>query len=227
MRESFTEYKKTLELNVINCSFIYAGDVINSKDEFFQQIKNTPLTSPSFIRNCIIDIYNKSFQELVSRSKEFVIAEESLVDNGFYKSDLLTKISNLGINNHYWFLSEKKSFLIDTFSKQTDRSLPHYFYESKKYDGLNLDVLQCPLILEDDDETIVYVTDRPIQSLCYVIQNMDYTITKCDEDVKEPHLMTWKHEIKYPFYNCDYNSYKITIKNISQIRNQKINELLR
>ena len=95
MRESFTEYKKTLELNVINCSFIYAGDVINSKDVFFQQIKNTPLTSPSFIRNCIIDIYNKSFQELILRSKDFVIAEESLVDNGFYKSDLLTKISNL------------------------------------------------------------------------------------------------------------------------------------
>ena len=227
MRESFVEYKKTIELNVINCSFIYAGDVINSMNCSFQQIKNTPLTSPSFIRNCLIDIYNKSFQELVSRSKEFVIAEESLADDGLYKSDVLSKIRNLGIDTHYWFLSENKSFQISTFSSQTDRSMPYYFYESKKYDGLNIDVLQCPLIVEDEGETIIYATDRPIQSLCYVIQNMDYIITKCDEGVQDPHLMNWKHEIKYPFYNCDYNSYKIIIKNISQIRNQKINELLK
>ena len=78
MRESFTEYKKTLEQNLVNVGFLYSGDIISKTESDYKEIKGTPLTSPSFIINCIVNIYNESFNTMKGRAKEFVIPEESI-----------------------------------------------------------------------------------------------------------------------------------------------------
>jgi hypothetical protein len=49
VRESFNEYKKTLEQNLMGITYLYDGDAISSTDESYSEIKTTPLTSPTFI----------------------------------------------------------------------------------------------------------------------------------------------------------------------------------
>ena len=75
------------------------------------------------------------------------------------------------------------------------------------------------MITELEDEIVIYVTDKPIQSLVYTIQNMDYVIKKISRK-------KWSHVINYPFYDCVYNSYKVVIRDISKIRENKIKDLL-
>ena len=179
MRESFTEYKKTLEQNLMNISYLYNGDVISSADSCYIEIKNSPLTSPSFIINSISNIYQESIDIMISKSKEFIIPLESLNDVG-KEVNMFDKISELGIKPLY-----------------------------------------SPLIKDDDDELILYVVDRSIQSLVYSIQNMDYKIEQNDKDNIE-----WKHTMEYNLYDCRFNSYRLSIKNLSKLRNDKINKIL-
>ena len=93
MRESFTEYKKTLEQNLMNISYLYNGDVISSHYSCYIEIKNSPLTSPSFIINSMSNIYQESIDMMISKSKEFVIPEESLGSLG-KQDNLFDRISN-------------------------------------------------------------------------------------------------------------------------------------
>jgi hypothetical protein len=102
VRESFTEYKKTLEQNLMSISYLYNGDVISSVDSQYTEIKNSPLTSPSFIINSIINIYQESFDIMISKSKEFIIPLESLMEVGKDVS-MFDKISELGIKPIYIF----------------------------------------------------------------------------------------------------------------------------
>ena len=86
---------------------------------------------------------------------------------------------------------------------------------------MNVDVFYSPLVVEDEDEMVLYVVDNSIQSLVYSIQNMDYTIEPIDDDNLE-----WKHTINYNLYDCRFNSYKLSIREISRLRNDKINKIL-
>ena len=226
MRESFSEYKKTLESNLINIPFLYAGDVINSSNYSYSEVRNIPLTSPSFIINCLIDIYDKSFKLMKSRSKDVILPAEIFFDTNTLNKNILYTLKELDIEHGYIFTSGKNSMFFGNINTPSNRPFPHYFYESKSF-GNNIDILTSPLVDENESETVLFVSDKPIQSLVYSIQNMDYKITPDDNNTgKEPHLMKWTHQIEYPLYNCDYLSYKIIIKNVSEIRNQKINELL-
>ena len=90
---------------------------------------------------------------------------------------MFDKISELGIKPLYIFCSDKsrKIFGISKNSNNTS-AFPSYFYSIDKYIGMNVDVFYSPLVVEDEDEMILYVVDNSIQSLVYSIQNMDYTI---------------------------------------------------
>jgi hypothetical protein len=66
----------------------------------------------------------------------------------------------------------------------------------------------------------MYLVDSGIQSLVYSIQNMTYDIERVDEFDK------WKHTINYTLYDCNYKSFKLIIKDLSKIREDKINKLL-
>ena len=201
-------------------SYLYNGDVISSTDSQYIEIKNSPLTSPSFIINGIVNIYQESFNMVFSKSREFIVPIESI--NNSKDINMFDKISELGIKPLYIFCSDKsrKIFGISKNSNNTS-AFPSYFYSIDKYIGMNVDVFYSPLVVEDEDEMILYVVDNSIQSLVYSIQNMDYTIEPIDDDNIE-----WKHTINYNLYDCRFNSYKLSIREISRLRNDKINKIL-
>lgn len=200
-------------------SYLYNGDVISSTDSQYTEIKNSPLTSPSFIINGIVNIYQESFNMVFSKSREFIIPIESINSKDI---NMFDKISELGIKPLYIFCSDKsrKIFGISKNSNNTS-AFPSYFYSIDKYIGMNVDVFYSPLVVEDEDEMVLYVVDNSIQSLVYSIQNMDYTIEPIDDDNIE-----WKHTINYNLYDCRFNSYKLSIREVSRIRNDKINKIL-
>jgi hypothetical protein len=203
----------------MNISYLYNGDVISSIDSHYTEVKNSPLTSPSFIINSIINIYQESFDMMISKSKEFVIPLESLGD--FRQEVIFDRINELGIKPVYIFCSDKGKKLFGiTKSPGTTSAFPSYFYNIDKYPHINLEIFYTPLIKEDD-ESILYVVDNSIQSLVYSIQNMDYKIEPNDESNTE-----WKHTMIYNLYDCRFNSYKLSIRNVSRLRHDKINKIL-
>jgi hypothetical protein len=219
VRESFSEYKKTLEQNLMKVSHLYNGDVISSIDSQYTEIKNSPLTSPSFIINSIVDIYQKSMDIMIGKSKEYIIPLESMSKSK--DINMFDKISELGIKPLYIFCSDKSRKIFGLVkSKSNTSAFPSYFYSIDKYVGMNVDVFYSPLI-NDDDELTLYVVDNSIQSLVYSLQNMDYVIEPIDNNNFE-----WKHTINYNLYDCRFNSYKISIKDVSKLRNDKINKIL-
>ena len=202
-------------------SYLYNGDVISSTDSQYTEIKNSPLTSPSFIINSIVNIYQESFDIMISKSKEFIIPLESLMKVG-KDGCMFDKISELGIKPTYIFCSDKsrKLFGISKSSNNTS-AFPSYFYKIQKYLSINVDVFYSPLVKDDDDELVLYVVDNSIQSLVYSIQNMDYKIEPNDDNNTE-----WKHTIFYNLYDCRFNSYKLSVRDVSRLRNDKINKIL-
>jgi hypothetical protein len=50
------------------------------------------------------------------------------------------------------------------------------------------------------------------------IQNMDYKVDK--------NKTNYLHTLDYKLYDCNYNSYKVVIKNVSKMRQDKINQIL-
>jgi len=167
------------------------------------------------------NIYQESIDMMISKSKEFIIPLESLNDVG-KDVNMFDKISELGIKPLYIFCSDKSRKLFGISKSKTNTSaFPSYFYPIDKYIGINVDVFYSPLIKDDDDELILYVVDKSIQSLVYSIQNMDYKIEQNDKDNTE-----WKHTMEYNLYDCRFNSYRLSVKNLSKLRNDKINKIL-
>ena len=156
---------------------------------------------------------------MIDKSKEFVIPEESLGDFG--QEVIFDKISELCIKPLYIFCSDKSRKLFGITKNSRASAFPSYFYNIDKYPHINLEILYSPLISEEDDELILYAIDNSIQSLVYSIQNMDYKIEPNDETNSE-----WKHTMFYNLYDCRFNSYKLSIRNVSRLRNDKINKIL-
>lgn len=218
VRESFSEYKKTLEQVLSGVNYLYSGDVISSTKENYIEMKNTPLTSPSFIVNSIQDIYYKSLSKMFQNSQEIILPKESFSKDSNILDDIISK---LPIKPHFIFCSEHSKKIFGITRSEGIKSLPNYFYPIDKYVGLNIDVFYSPLIQDDEGDQTIYVVDSSIQSLVWSIQNMDYLITPLDET-----NTNWEHKMLYDFYDCRYISYKIVIRNVSKIRDHKINTIL-
>lgn len=216
MKETFDEYKETLEKNFVNFTYLYDGDVISSKDLSYTETVNNHSISPSFIIRTIDQIYRKSFNIVFEKSEEIVISRD--LSKGLIGEEIFSLIDELKIKPLYVFCSEssKKYFGI---VKKNNGPFPEYFYNIKTIYNKNYDLYYSPMINDFSDEIILYVVDSSFQSLVYSIQNMEYEII--DSGNKK------NHTIKYPFYECDFNSYKISIKDISKIRDEKINKILK
>ena len=222
MRESFDEYKKTIESNISNISFLYNGDVLSSTDSYYTHVLSSENTSPSFIISTIENIYNESFKMMDNKSKTIVISKESIKLSAGGKGNIIDFIiGELKLKPTYIFTSEKsKTFFSAIKRLDNTRSFPGYFYNIDRYNNINLEIFHSPIIEEDKGESIMYLVDSGIQSLVYSIQNMTYEVEKIVEFDK------WKHTINYSLYDCRYKSYKLIIKDLSKIREDKINKIL-
>ena len=227
MRETFEEYKSVIESNVMKFTYLYDGDVISSTDETYSEILTHNSVSPNVIIRCIIDIYNKSIHHMINRSNELSVPlrpevllhkpDPKVPNNIFYFLD------NLEIKPLYVFCSENSQGMFGMVKKLKNDAFPGYMDFLERYNSKNYDLYLSPIIKDDiNDQVEIYVTDKSIQSLVYTIQNMDYLVEKVPGDPRGE----YKHTIKYKFYDCDYKSYKLTVKNISRLREDKINQVL-
>lgn len=220
MKESFDEYKQTIESNLINFTYLYDGDVISSNhikySKNIESTVNNNSISPLFIIDSFDYVYAKSFENLIKKSEEISIQFDFSMDE-LNINDILAMVDKLEIKALYVFCSIKlKSKITERFSSGP---FPLYFYSIKNIHDKNYDLYYSPFIKEDKDEIVLYVTDKSIQSLVYSIQNMNYYIETFDGNIK-------KHTLDIPIYDCDFKSYKVSIKNISKIRNERIESIL-
>jgi len=213
MKETFDEYKSTIEANLINFTYLYDGDVIDSEVHYYEEISNKPKVSPIIIIKCIDEIYRKSIELMFQRDfNEIIVKKEEFFLN---RDNFIHGLHSKNFNPTYIFTSDK--FKVD-FSNNKSGVFPNYFYKSITSTHYGFDYYRCPLINDNEDDLILYVTDKSIQALVYGIQNMEYKI--------ENYKGGYKHIIKYNLYNCDYNIYKLKIKDVSKLREDKINEIL-
>lgn len=226
MRESFNEYKKVLEKNLVSIDYLFSGDVNGSSDMSYSEIKKNPLVSPSLIINCINKIYKESFDILKSRSKEIIIPQES--DSNIDINFLISKIDTVLTSYPRYLFTSKEAYKYlgyDKFHLDNTRPLPGYFYDLTKITGATSRIYYSPEIEEDKDVYTIYAADHPFQSLVYGLQNMEYT-TECDLNDSIPiNERDWKHTIKYKLYDCKFSAVKIVIKQISKIREEKLNQI--
>lgn len=227
MRESFNEYKKTLEPNLMKFDYLYSGDAISSTDSSFSELKNNNIMSPLFIIKTINNIYEESINNMINKSKSIIINKSNINMPILKEVKKLTtnlsipgKIIIAGIDVHYAFCGKNAINELFNAVSTCEKSavFPHYFYKT-----IN-NVFYSPLIIEEEGISIIYVTDAAIQSLVYSIQNMDYIIKKDGVDINGSNY--WKHTINYKLFDCNFNSYKIVIKDISKIRDDKIKKIL-
>lgn len=227
MRESFNEYKKTLESNLVSIDYLFSGDVISSVDMSYSELKMNKSTSPSLIINCFEKIYKESFDILKSKSSEIVITQESLTVGDV--DQFISRVKDMtSLDYKYFFMSNKAfSYMGFVFHLDEKRSLPGYFYRMTS--GNPVTFYFSPEIKDDDDTYIIYASDLPFQSLVYGIQNMDYSMIPVgDVDGFSPSYPTkWKHVINYKLYDCKFSSVKIDLRSISKIRDEKIKQILK
>jgi hypothetical protein len=211
-------YKKVLEDFLQKIDFIYSGDVISSVDKsYFQKIKHSSF-SPELIKEMMIDIYNFSFDQMIQKSKEVIIHRNNFLD--IY--ELMNKIS---INPKIIFYSQNSNLNLNLGSHVVESEdvksfLPSYFNRRFKLLSHNREVsaYYSPLIEDDLDDSHFYLVDKPIQSMVWSLQNMNYVINKG--------FSSNEHSIKIPIYNCDYEVYKIRVVNTQKLREDKINSIL-
>lgn len=239
MRDSFSEYKSIIDKNIISVPYLYDGDIDFSIDDKYTQITNSSFMSPQVIINTLIKIYNQSFEHLKKSSSEIVISEDSLKFpigkcSSLDINKLLSNISlKLGSHPKYIFTScgsFNKCGFDNKFRLDNKGAFPVYFYPITRITGSNIDVLYSPFVEDNDDEYLLYVVDGSFQSMVYSIQNMEYSVKMVNgDDIKnnKPYNeIEWIHQINYKFYNCKFKALKIVIKNISKLRNDKINQIL-
>jgi len=210
--ESFEEYRSTIETLTMNFSYLYDGDVKSSIDKSFTKVLTHDKTSPTFVIECINEIYNDSIVSMMDKSIQI-----SLLMTDFENGKELYDNISMNIKNFkpgYIFLSGNGRRLTNNLicNLISNKPFPNHLYSIYK------DTYICPLIEDCSDEIIIYVTDKAIQGLVYSIQNMDYSISKEGD--------SFTHTISYKLYDCDYNCYKLVIKDLAKWREEKINTIL-
>jgi hypothetical protein len=213
---NFDNYKKSLENFLQSIDFIYSGDVINSVDKkYVNKLKNSSFSAQLF-REMMIDIYNYSFEKMFEKSKEIIIHSSSF-------SDIYELIDKIPINPKILFYSTNSQMNLGLGSHLEDGGhiyLPSYFtrrFKLMSY-GKEVSSYYSPLILDEVDDCHFYLVDKPIQSMVWSLQNMNYSVNKV--------VSSNEHLIEIPVYNCDYEVYKVRVVNTQKFRNDKINSVL-
>ena len=217
MKESFDEYKGIIESNIMTFSYLYSGDVIHGDSVMYTgtSLLHHNKVSPSFIIDTIVHIYEKSIKLMMSKSIEIIkiIDFDKIDNNGNWFDNILNYIDDENLNIKYLFTNEENKSKLGITRAINEKPFPDYFYHIKNM-KFGAKLYKTPLVLNSDCDIIVFMTDRPIQSLVYSIQNMSYSINGN------------KHTLNYKFYECDYLSYKLIIRDIKKVRDDKINFIL-
>lgn len=213
----FDTYKKSLEDILVNIDFIYSGDIISSIEKKFHDKLNHSSISAKFARDVLVEIYNYSVTSMFEKSEEIIVHRNSF-KNPYELIDMIPispKILFYSVNTNLNL--NLSSNIIEPDGKG---HLPEYFNRRFKIDphGRDISAYFCPLIEDDVDDFHFYISDKPIQSMVWSLQNMEYNIVKG--------FSSNEHIIKIPFYSCDYKSYRIRVVNTQKLREDKINSIL-
>lgn len=212
MKETFSEYKETIENNLSNFTYLSDGDIISGERMYINKYIINDSISPSFIIKCIDEIYLKSINLMMDKSIPIFIKEDIKHLN---KKVLFKYIEDFGFINPIIFLSNNSRFLFTYNQPYNQGPFPIYFYSYNT--GPNLNYIS-PCIKDSVDEIFIFIVDKSIQNLTYSIQNMDYYVRKDGNG--------YNHILEYDFYNCDFTCYKIICRDIKKMRNDKINKIL-
>jgi hypothetical protein len=211
-------YKKTLEDFLQTIDFIYSGDVISSIDKtYIQKFKHSSF-SANLCKDVMIDIYNWSFEQMKINSKEIIIHRNNFLD-------VYELMNNIPINPKILFYSVNSNMNLGLGSHVLEEDdgkgyLPSYFnrrFKLMSY-GKEVSAYYSPQIEDNVDDCQFYLVDRPIQSMVWSLQNMNYSINRS--------FSSNEHTVKIPIYNCDFGSYRIRDENTQKLREDKINLIL-
>lgn len=221
MRETFDEYKSTLDDLVIKFKYLYDGDIISSKKLKHSTILKGKSNSPRFIIDTIEDIYNESVKNMIEKSVNININILGHVPTMTEIANSIIKIGSFDPTSIFINESFSKYFSGFLFTKGSSKPFSKYMYDngSIKVSTLDMKLYSLSEKYNIDSKNVIYVVDRSIQSLVYSIQNMEY-----DVDLMSGGL--YKHEITYDMYDCDFKSYRLIFNDLSKQRDDKINEIL-
>lgn len=218
----FEEYKKSLENYLMELDYLYSGDVVSSQEKSLVVKSQSLIFSPEVVAKALKEIYDYSIKNLNSNSTEIVIKREDFRDVrdlyqklGFSPTSMffsknsdsslhLSGVNPLNIPNHI-----TKSGLI-----------PDYFQMQYKMGGMGHEV-KCyysPVIDDSVDDCHIYLVSKGIQSFVWILQNMTYSINRG--------FSSNEHLIRFPIYNCDFQSIRIRVVNTQKIREKKISQIL-
>jgi hypothetical protein len=210
----FTEYKEMLEKELSHLSYLYSGDIISSKERRIVTRSTNSEFSVDIINKSLIEIYQDSVNNLFRQSEEIVVHRKDFKDI----RDLLNKANfipeNLFYSNNSYNIINQYN-ISQTF-RTTTGNLPHYFH--KAFLSSQVSGYHCPNIEDEPDDCHIYLSDKPIQSFVWILQNMEYKINRG--------FSGNEHMINFKVYECDFKSIMIRIVDTQSQREKKINQIL-
>lgn len=216
----FDNYKKTLEDHLESVEFIYSGDVISSSLLTFAEKRQHSSFSADLFKKIMIDVYDRSVKMMFDKSDELLIHR-----NNF--SDIHDLINTLSFSPKLLFFSYNSDTNLNLggnniFNQSEDGHLflPTYFNRQFKImsHGIEVSSFFCPVIDDTVDDCHFYLVDKPIQSMVWSLQNIDYNISKS--------FSKCEHLVKIPIYDCDFRALRVRVVNTQKLREDKINYIL-
>ena len=227
---NFNNYKDKLESELSDSNFLYSGDVISSQISKGNLLCFDSTPSEQLLKKILCDVYDLSFERMVKKSEkiEFKNSDDfnfiSLLDNIYHQ--LLINQANYNFPstiffspNSFRFINQNINTLVN-FTNNQSVMTPDFFQKkfAITFRGNDISFFMSPLIKDSTNDFVFYLTDKPIQSMMWILQNMNYQIIKESNE--------FLHQIDYPLYECDYSSWEIRIIDIEKIREEKINKIL-
>lgn len=219
----FEEYKNSIESHLINLDYLYSGDVVSSQEKSILVKTQSLNCSTEVISKTLGEIYEYSIKNLISKPNEIVIDSRDFTDIndlylklGFYPTSIIfSKKSNYSLlNGNLHLVSNTSQFPPKYYL------IPDYF--QMKYTTLGMGhVVKCyysPIIDDSEDDCHIYFINGGIQSFVWILQNMSYNINRG--------FSSNEHLIRFPIYDCDFQSTRIRVVDAQKIREKKISQIL-
>ena len=209
----WSKHNEGLETSLLKFDYLYSGDVINSIDSKIS-------LKTSKVNKLIESIYDYSIISMIEKSVDKEVFDLTSLKDAI---SLASKYKYAFVNNT--FINYLKHGSAFTSSIKLESKNHQYFmipYKKDMYRELSLGLLDIYSIdnilnkkkLNNENEMIMYVTDKPIQSLIYTMNTSNY------------YMENNNHIIEYKLFNCDYNCKKIIIRDKEVDRNNKLNKLI-